>query len=319
MEVRLITTGTMEFHALAPALGRLFRDHTFSVVEKTSGQHFDGITSSPLRPGGVSDSVRKTIDIIVAEAAAQASMWEKSRTPGLIFIVDDLELANQTAPGVVTAALAQAFTAHIDGLANQDNRDRTRSAVRRRVSLHFAAPMIESWLFADPQGLENAGVPPDRPALLGCGPALEDFDVIDPLYQQGDCSQCTKWAQLQRTPRRLTRSKIKANRPEWCDRAMADNRRHPKRYLAWLCRDHSAKRCSTYREHNGRDPTTPTGATALAQLGWSQVLSGAVQMPFLNALIEDLAAGLLEPCPLPASAALAPETARKPQAVLRNI
>lgn len=321
MEVHLITTGTMEFHGLAHALARLFPSHDFAVVDRTgNGDHFEGITSTPLS-GAVPSGVRENTDVIIAEAASLAAAMARSRRDGLVFIVDDLELANQGDPASVTSVVGEAVAEHLGRLTVVGNQALTRAALRARVSFHLAAPMIEAWLFADQHGLVNAGVTGERPAHLGCGTALEDFLVTDAGFLQDDCSNCEKWATLLQGGRTLTRSKRKANCPEWCKGDRSVNGRHPKRYLAWLCRDSTQKKCSTYREHDGVTPSARTGATALAQLDWSRVRLGEVHMPFLNALVEDLADALGEPCPLPGDAVLASETSRKvhPPAVLRNL
>ena len=95
--------------------------------------------------------------------------------------------------------------------------------------------------------------------------------------------------------------------------AMATEKGHPKRYLAWLCRDLQAKKCSSYKESEA--------ATALSELGWSALMNRA-NMPFLYSLIDDLAQGLNADSGLPNGAVLEPRTCLKPPgnaAVLRNI
>jgi hypothetical protein len=233
----------------------------------------------------------------------------------LVLILDDLELANADQPAVVVQSFLDGIRAHLDKLAPR-LRQATSAALRAKVSLHFAAPMIESWLFADPGGLDRITArSPQVMVNLACGPHFEDFATADADYLADDCSGCVQWSNILARPGRLTPSKRRANEPEWCrGGAGLDVRtRHPKRYLAWLCGDPGAKKCSAYKERDA--------ATALREMDWAALMNSA-DMPFLYSLIDDLAQGLDEPCDLPEHAVLAPRTRRKPQgeaAVLRNM
>jgi hypothetical protein len=321
MRVSLFVTGKMEYVALPAALTRLFEGHEFECVRykpSAGEQHFPSFTSSRLPKGPITPGVRSNIDVLVQMAAAEVVDRRGHEPPDLLVILDDLELDNADQPEVVVECFRAAVSDHL-GKLGPHVRDRTQSRLRERASLHLAAPMIESWLFADPGGMARVGVPTLRcTAPLPCAPKFEDFLTDDTAYLEDDCSSCVQWAAVQAG--RSTKEKRKAHQPEWCTRETSDRCRHPKRYLAWLCRDPEAKKCSTYREASS-DPRDQTGATSLRDLDWSAILPTVANMPFLGALIDDLANGLGEDNPLPAGATLAAQTRVKHQssALLRNI
>lgn len=82
--------------------------------------------------------------------------------------------------------------------------------------------------------------------------------------------------------------KRKPERPQWLLPARPElpdyrRERHPKAYLAWLCRDPEDKRCcSTYRESRG-------GADALRALSWPEVLRTPTHARFARTFFRDLA------------------------------
>lgn len=310
MRVALLVTGKLEYLGLTPALRQLFPEHEFECVSRLPSpeqQCFNGFTSTPL-PIEPIPGVRSTADVLVEAAAGRACGDRAYPAHDLVVILDDLELANHHQPAVVVQHFATRVLAHIEQLPAQQ-RDATRVLMRERVSLHFAVPMVESWLFGDPAALARAGVPVDRTPLLGCGAALEDFQTSDAAYHGDDCSACAVWQQLR--GRRLTKNKRRANEPEWCrgTDAAATRPRHPKRYLAWLCRNHAVKKCSDYSETDA--------APALGALDWQRLFS-AYTLPYLFALLDDLADGLGEGSPLPEAAVLAELTRRRRGGVLRN-
>ncbi len=106
--------------------------------------------------------------------------------------------------------------------------------------------------------------------------------------------------------------RAKSSMPEWI---REQRELHPKAFMAWLCRDPSAKKCSRYREtHEGKD--------ALERLKWRAALRSPTHCTFLRALVEDLADGLGETLALPAGGHVAPLTShREPRKfpMLRNI
>lgn len=321
MKISLFVTGIMEQEALGEALQSLFPGHEFRCIPHTRpNRPFASFTSGRLPVDGASDGVRSQIDILAQRAAAEVLDYSGHHAPNLLLILDDLELTNLDQPNVVIDCFRAAVENHL-GTLGPSLRRRTADALRAKASLHFAVPMIESWLFADPGGLTRAGVPASRnnPALP-YAPQFESFVVDDEIYLGDDCSWCEQWVKIQER-KRITKSIRRAHQPEWC-RGKPDERRfrriHPKRYLAWLCRNAAAKKCSTYREVS----KSPTGGDrALRELDWSALLSRTTRMPFLNAMLDDLADGLMTPSPLPSSAPLSPHTRRKHHAtaLFRNV
>jgi len=176
--------------------------------------------------------------------------------------------------------------------------------------------MAEAWLFADPEGPAKVGAPLARlPPKLVADVDPEALVTDDPLYDVDDASTCSTWLSLSR---RATKSKRRAQKPEWL---RAERQRHPKSYLAWLCRDPLAKKCSTYRETSKR-PDIRTGAGALANLEWEAVLRHPLRCQFLRAMVEDIADALGESFPGPHGAISSPLTSRHnlpEDPVLRNV
>lgn len=323
MRVALITTGAMEFAGLASALHRLFPDHDFEALRRgPDSGNFDGFTSNRLPVDGASDGVRSSLGQMIRRAAGALSPGDGSLRADVVVILDDLELANADQPDVVVRVVRDEVERFLASLS-PNNQSRTRRAFRARLSFHLAVPMTESWLFADPGGLQRAGVPnAQNSPRIACGSRFEGFVTDDSDYLGDTCARCELWQAVVNSPRRVTKSKRKANQPEWCKGDAPQNAHHPKRYLAWLCRDYGLKRCSSYRETSTRQGTA-TGASALASLDWTPIFEGDVDMPFLNALIDDLADALREPCPLAPSSKLASETQRDasttPPRLLRNL
>src|SRR5205823_2158383 len=154
--------------------------------------------------------------------------------------------------------------------------------MRERASFHLAVPMLESWFFADPASLARAGVPADRlPARLRPSVDPEFIEVSDLPYASDDGAHCTEM--LARNQGRPARQH---QRPPWALAplpAIPDLRRerHPKAYLAWLCRNAQHPRCSTFRESEG-------GVAALIELNWRRVLAHPEWCAFARAMIADL-------------------------------
>jgi len=179
-----------------------------------------------------------------------------------------------------------------------------------------AKPPIEAWFFADPASLRTASVPESRlPARLREGVDLEAFETEDPDFVADDGAGCTELqAQNARRPNR------KPDRTPWVLPSRPDlpayrSERHPKAYLAWLCRDPRHKKCSTYKESDH-------GAAALASLNWQALLANPSHCIWARALIHDLSDALGPPIPAFPAGSENPLVARStPRAtrVLRNL
>ncbi|MBK8940758.1 MAG: hypothetical protein IPM79_24865 [Polyangiaceae bacterium] len=221
-------------------------------------------------------------------------------------VVDDLELCNADQPGVVVQVFRDAVGRHMRKLAGLRAGvvTRVQQALLERASFHLAVPMIEAWLFADPQGPANAGVPTQRlPPQWAAHQCPEDFLTLDHNYASAPA--CAEWLKLP-LPKQT-----KSSRPQW----LIDAReRHPKAFLSWLCREEVPRKCSAYRETHG-------GADALRDLDWQAILARPPgEMRFLRALVDDLA----EACGNTSlrQTSVASETsrmARRTPQVLRNI
>lgn len=197
----------------------------------------------------------------------------------LAVVLDDLELCNLDNDAIVVEELRNAVVRHLHRIEQRDARLARELADRLRAcgSFHLVRPMIESWIFADPMGAANAGVPMERlpPRMRhGCDP--ECFVADDPDYLADDGSACTKW-------KGLPAHYQARQRPEWL-KPTYPRQSHPKRYLAWLCRDPDARNCSSFSER--------TAAEALVRLSWAKVLHDARHMTYARSFICDLADGL---------------------------
>ncbi|HWO23897.1 MAG TPA: hypothetical protein VNO30_34380 [Kofleriaceae bacterium] len=280
MRVALIPTGRTEWHGLGSGLQRLFPGHDFyalpGAADFDSTGPFDGFTSTALTANHEGEYLPETASILVERAAQEALGDRRRHEADVVIVLDDLELANRHQPDRVIRVFRCAVERHVASL--QGTRERTERALRERVSFHLIVPMIEAWLFGDPQALRVAGVPGGVVPLLDGGD-LEDFHATDAQYLRASEADCPRW---------IARGRKKADRPKW----LGDQReRHPKGYLQWLCRDGGAKSCTSYDESHG-------GAAALQGLTWD-VLLAKPGLLYLGALVEDLADALGARLPLP--------------------
>ena len=217
-------------------------------------------------------------------AAADPNLEEAD----FVFVLDDVELVNADQPEVVVAEFRHATEIHLQnlrksGLRGQHTARRLEAVLPWRASFHLVMPMIESWLFADPQGPQNAGAT-HLPALWNDQDDPERFKTFDAAYLADDGRSCAHyWALSDK------QKKLKANKPLWLregsNQQPLPRDAHPKHYLAWLCRDSNEHLCSSYREAGG-------GTKALAKLDWISVLSRLEHCTFLRAFVEDLADAL---------------------------
>jgi hypothetical protein len=302
MRVALLTTGVTEFLGLPGALSALFPGHDFVAVEDLPGRPFAGFTSNRLPvPSGVNlatsldKMVAKGISLIDPTVPGSAE-WD------LVLLFDDLELANRDQPHVVCDEVRGAVERHLAGLRRTDTeRARLRSAIRNRLSAHFAVPMIEAWFFGAPAALTQLGV---EGAFHKRGDP-EDFESTHREYLAAVPEQCTAWC----------RHRPKEDRPKWIG-AGANRHQHPKGYLQWLLIEPDHKTCTRYRERDS--------AGVLARLDWAHLLRTQETMTWARALVEDLADALAQTPALatPWAGATAPLSSLKGDAtarVLRNL
>ncbi len=273
MRVALLATGKTELLGLPDALTRLFPGHSFDAVWELPGQRpYWSFTSNrlPSPPAPAPPA----LDKLVEEAAARVD----PRFPGrddFVVLLDDLELVNQDQPHVVIQSLRDAVDRHIMNRYSKDpiRNEEIRTALASRVSFHLAAPMIESWFFADPNGYFRAGVTRTARISIRDGDQ-EQFESTDPNYLNANECDCPQW---------LKNKKKRIDRPKW----LGDHSRakHPKGYLQWLMKDGSSKRCTSYDEVNN-------GAEALRQIDWAELLKYRKRNTYARALIADLSDAL---------------------------
>lgn len=278
MRVALIPTGKLEMLGLAKGLASLFGDeHEFVCIPRRRDQPdepFPSFTSARL-PVPSQRERRSPLSNLVAVMVD--ALWSDGYD--LAVVLDDLELCNMGNEQVVVGEFRDAVARHLHWVAQRDTKILRELGDRLRAcgSFHIISPMIESWIFADPAGPANAGVPSlHLPPRLLQGRDPESFAADDPDYITDDGAACTKWMSL-------TISYRERQRPEWL-KATHPRQSHPKRYLSWLCRDPGARNCSSFTER--------TASNALIRLSWTQVLQNPCHMAYARSLICDLADGL---------------------------
>ncbi|HSN97320.1 MAG TPA: hypothetical protein VLS89_03445 [Candidatus Nanopelagicales bacterium] len=323
MRVAVIPTGEMELGGLAPALERLFPAHEFITIPKIPGRPgerakpFDQSNTSRVSSEASKEGLKSDRRRLVEALAGAVYPSDRRDAADLALVLDDLELVNLDQPHVVVDSIRNSVRAHLDQqrarLSDHDVRD-LKQCLRDRASFHLAAPMPESWLFADPNGPVNSGVRAEESIRLKQGIDPEQFETDDPAYSSDDGAKCSQL--LDRNRRRGEDRRppwvIKPNEKyPWCTRE-----RHPKAYLQWLCRDPAENTCTRWQESR-------QGVEALRKLDWQAALAEPAWCTWLRALVEDLADGLGEPTPVPGVAGTTcPLTARKHKdqsAVLRNL
>ena len=139
--------------------------------------------------------------------------------------------------------------------------------------------MIEAWLFADPAGPTNAGVPASRMAKLKATTDPECFCSDDPAFTADSGADCMAWNALPEDTPKQQKEKQKL-RPIWV-RWGARRSQHPKAYLAWLCMNSAEKTCSAYSETKG-------GADALKRIAWDSLLTQANHCCFVRSMVNDI-------------------------------
>lgn len=282
MRVALIPTGKLELLGLAEALRRAFPAHEFHCVPFSGNDPFRSFTSAPL-PLPSLHQVDSSLSELIGGIVDQLY---PTPTSDLVVVLDDLEICNQGNETTVVEEFRQAVTRHLQRvqirapMAVMDIQKRLRES----ASFHLAAPMIESWLFADPDGPAKALAPATHlPPKLRHGHDPEDFETTDPNYS-ADTGQCCT------TRNALPLHAQESTLPEWLKRSASHAKvkirreTHPKRYMAWLCRSPTERNCSTY--------SVRTGAEALKQLAWDKVMETPGHMRFLRSLLFDLANAL---------------------------
>jgi hypothetical protein len=263
VRVALVTTGLLEFLALPQALHALFPAHEFESVDAGSNQPFHGFTSNPVRPLRSADPLGHAGRLVQAALGAVIPSRPGEEPFDLAVIVEDLEIANVDNEIVVRDHVRQSARRVLAALP-QKLSVRVAATLRTKVSFHLAVPMIESWFFGDLDGLKTEVPRVHWPPSLGSGPDHERFRTADPAYAVDDGLRC---------PNRAGRWKV----PWLIER----REEHPNAYLAWLLRDATHAKCTSYMEAH-------EGVRLLSGLSWTAVLGHPEAYPFARALVRDL-------------------------------
>ena len=282
MRVALIPTGKLELLGLSQALVRAFPDHEFFCVPLSGNDPFRSFTSATLPLPSLHEQDSSLSELI---GGIVDQLYPRSRCD-LVVVLDDLELRNRGHDAIVIDEFRQAVARHltrVQARAPAAVRD-IQQLLRQSASFHLAAPMVESWLFADPDGPARAGAPAAHlPPRLIHARDPEDFATDDTEYS-ADTGQCCTVRNA------LPPHAQKAALPEWLkvdsprERVKVLREVHPKRYMAWLCRSPTERNCSTYSDR--------AGAESLKHIAWGRTLETPGHMRFLRALLFDLADAL---------------------------
>ncbi len=257
--IKLIVTGDMEKAALHESLQRVFppqrlcengKDHEEVVWDKP--RKLECATSQRL----LHDGKLSTMMLALAQAMlAEAGIGKRGTPADLVVIVDDVELNNLGQETMIIDHFRRAMTAKLDKY-EKATQERYRLLLREKCSFHLLRPMVESYLFGDPQALGVAGVPAGVTPLHVFSD-VEQFETNDPDW----LPTC-----------HAENEKKKVKEPWW------RHERHPKHYLELL-----TTRGPVFYEE------TKHGKRALQGLDWAHVPKLPAETPVIRSLFEDLA------------------------------
>jgi hypothetical protein len=252
----------MEHRALGDALARVFPDHIF--VARPSEQHVNGFTSRDVAPLATAQPgpIPTSLDELAAELVNAILPGRRGQRIDYAYVVEDLDLCNQSQPGLVLDLFRNAVDSYIHRSWPQQS-DAIYKQVRERCSFHLFSPMTETYFFGEPDALQRARV--SRKPRLPADLDLEHFRTIDQDFQ--------------------------ALPPGSNDIAdMPQREFHPKAYLRYLCDPTLTDKRKRYKESDHV-------VGALRSIDWAQVLGPSPHCPFLHALLDDLAEALNRPLP----------------------
>lgn len=258
MRIKLIVTGDLEKKAMVQSIRRFFPStYRGEDVEWLAPRKVNAITTKAL---DLEQTQYEPMRKLVRAMAAEAEDGSDGRPADLVIAIDDLELANQAQPEVVTAQVRRHVEAEIQRRQfSMEGENRFRALLRAKCSFHLFAPMVETYFFGDGGALFRAGVARARNALL-ISPDVEDFETNDP-----DFLPCCR-EENQRHAQKIL----------WWK-----HERHPKHYLGFLVQQNGG----LYDEVLG-------GAAAFCDLAWSTVPFDRTATPFARSLFQDIADAL---------------------------
>jgi hypothetical protein len=273
--IALLVTGKTELLGLADSLRRIF-PADFRYVNNPNvdpEQHLRGFTSGDVRQLlGVPLKMGSNLEWFVEHLVAEAYPGRTGKPPDLVVGVDDLELYNIGHPDIVVQVLRDAVRLHVERSFSGPTRERVYERLRGRCSFHLLKPMVETYFFGEPAALDRAGRASNRVSRFdrdACDP--EDFQVEDPTYM----------AILEPPTTESRRKSVRRKDKQDWRRSQERRPYHPKKYVQFLC-DALGDGDTTYSEASG-------GASALRSLAWEMVLCRPDQVPFIRALLVDIA------------------------------
>jgi len=210
--IKLIVTGAMEKATLHESLQRVFqttragRNVQWDTPQKISGATTHRLSQNhpPSRP------MRALAKTMLAEVKG----GKTGKPADMIVAVDDLELGNLGHEAIVVQHFRSAMNLEL-AVYDPKKRAELRACLGQRCSFHLLSPMVESYLFGDPEALLIADVPRDEKPRLVHPSDVEQFETNDPAWLK-DCND--------------KNMEMRQHSPWWC------HERHPKAYLEHLVR-----------------------------------------------------------------------------------
>lgn len=251
--IKLIVTGDMEKLALHTSLQQVFpgeRDGEEVIWDKPRKSQC--VTSHQLQlERSPSHPMRELAKAMIAEAGIG-----KTGTPAdLVIVIDDVELGNLGQETIIATHFRIAVEEELRKY-NTATETRYRNIIREKCSFHLLKPMVEAYLFGDPNALRIAGVPTGINHCLVHPSDVEQFQTYDTEWLPACYAENVKKQQ---------------NTPWW------RHEYHPKHYI-----EHLTERGQVFYEE------THHGKNALMQLNWNKVPKCQPDTPIIRSLFEDI-------------------------------
>jgi len=260
--IQLIVTGDMEKLALHKSLAKPFPNLEF--LEPVQSQ---GFTSADINqifskvPNNTGED--REVDELVT---ALFNEIECRKSADMVIVIDDLETVNLDHSDLVVKYFRDAVNTYIDF---HRPTQRILNRLREDCSFHLFVPMAEAYFFGEePLALRRAGATLTS-TVSGQNMDVEDFGVTNEVNYLTAPKGTSYWS----------------SNPN-------DRKRHPKRYLDYLCSPQLSKNKAHYKETRG-------GVAALESLNWNSILSSNPnQVKYLRSLFDDISCqfGLPNPC-----------------------
>jgi hypothetical protein len=267
--IKLIVTGDMEKLALHKSLQRFFpNEREGQKVIWEQPRKMLCATSNRLPPLQTDNSNLSRAIKQLAQAMLDEALVGKTGKPAdLVVVIDDVELGNVGQEQVI----AEHFRAAVEQVLeakkySRQKEESSRKILREKCAFHLVKPMVESYLFGDPNALQEAGVPKGENPKLVHPTDVEQFETNDPLW----------------LPTCLMENEKRRHSKSWWHHEC-----HPKHYL-----EHLTERGQVFYDE------TTNGKKALDRIAWKTVPKCADDIPIIRSLFEDIADWFGIPNPL---------------------